>query len=110
MWTLTVRRRGAVERERLPSLDAAVARMESWLDELVLTERRGHERSLARTMTPDELVAVRAELRGPGRRRGGVDLKGDGTSEAYTGRIRRAVVERRPGETSYDALRRALSA
>lgn len=107
---MTVRRRGATERERLPTLEAAVARMEERLDELVLTERRSNERSLGRTLTPAQLVAVRAELRGPRGRRGGVDLRGDGTSEAFTGRVRRVLVERRPGETSYDALRRALQA
>jgi hypothetical protein len=55
-------------------------------------------------------VAARGEVTGPGGVRGGVDLRGDGSTEAFTGRVRRRVVEQRDGETPYDALRRALGA
>jgi hypothetical protein len=55
-------------------------------------------------------VAVRGELAGPGGLRAGVDVRGDGSAEAYTGRWRRRLVERRTGETAYDALRRVLAA
>jgi hypothetical protein len=40
--------------------------------------------------------------------RGGVDVRGDGSAEAFRGRIRKHVVAREPGETAVDALRRAL--
>jgi hypothetical protein len=107
-YTLTVRRRGATERERFDALDEALAALEARLDGLAGAERRSSERGLAHEYGPREQVAVRGEVAGPGGLRGGVDLRGDGSSEAYTGRLRRRLVERRTGETAYEALRRAL--
>jgi hypothetical protein len=40
--------------------------------------------------------------------RAGVDVRGDGSSVPFTGRLLRRQVERRGDETAYDALRRAL--
>jgi hypothetical protein len=108
-YTLTVRRRGATDRERFDSLDAALVALEDRLDGLVRDGRRAEERGLSRSYSPVQQVAARGELSGPGGLRGGVDVRGDGSSEAYTGRLRRRLVERRAGETSYEALRRALS-
>jgi len=109
-YTLTVRRRGATDRERFGSLDEALAALEERLDALARPARRGEERGLSRSYAPVQQVAARGEIAGPGRLRGGVDLRGDGSAEAYTGRLRRRLVDRRAGETAYDALRRALSA
>lgn len=107
-YTVTVRRRGATERERFDSLDAALRALEERLDGLTRPARRGEERGLSRSYAPVQQVAVRGEIAGPGGLRGGVDVRGDGSSEAYTGRLRRRLVERRSGETAYEALRRAL--
>jgi hypothetical protein len=108
-YTLTVRRRGATDRERFASLDEALVALEARLDSLVRSERRGAERGLARDYSPVMQVSVRGEIAGPGGLRGGVDLRGNGSAEAYTGRLRRKLVERRSGETAYEALRRALA-
>ena len=108
-WTLTTRIRGKVENERFDTLEDA-------LDEL---ERRGQTLqgradaemtggSLMRRFEPQDQVSARLELRGPGLK-AGVDVRGDGSAVAFTGRMRRVVVERRDRETAYDALRRALA-
>jgi hypothetical protein len=108
-YKLTVRRRGATARERFASLPEALAALEARLDELTPGQRRGRERGLARELAPVEQVALRGEVAGPGVR-GGVDVRGDGSAEAFTGRWRRVLVAREAGETAYDALRRALGA
>jgi hypothetical protein len=106
-YKLTVRRRGATERERFGSLAAALAALEARLDDLAPGARRRPERTLAREIEPVQQVALRGEIAGPGVR-GGVDVRGDGSAEAFTGRWRRVLVERAPGETAYEALARAL--
>jgi hypothetical protein len=106
-YRLTVRRRGVTDRQRLASLPEALTALEARLDELGPRERRGTERALARELDPVNQVAVRGEIAGPGLR-GGVDVRGDGSLETFTGRWRRTLVEPEPGETAYDALRRAL--
>ena len=107
-YTVTVRRRGATDRERYESLEEALTALEDRLDGLARSERRGSEHGLGRDYAPVMQVAARGELSGPGGLRGGVDLRGDGSAEAFTGRLRRRLVARGTGETAYEALRRAL--
>jgi hypothetical protein len=111
-WRLTVRNGPRVERMRHDTLDAAVDAMEQRMDELAPTARREAIQVFRRRFDAIRQVAVRAEITGPGGLlgglHGGVDLRGDGSAEAYVGRFRRSLVALEPGETAYDGLRRAL--
>lgn len=64
--------------------------------------------TLMRRLDPVEQVVGRLELAGPGRLRAGVDVRGDGSTEAFTGRLRRQLLDQGRRESAYDALRRAL--
>jgi hypothetical protein len=112
-WTLTLRNGPHVERVRCETLDAAVDAMEQRMDELAPGARREAIQVFRRHYDAVRQVAVRAELSGPGgilgRLRGGVDMRGDGSAEAYTGRFKRSLVDLRVGETPYDGLRRVLA-
>jgi hypothetical protein len=59
---------------------------------------------------PAQQVAARLELSGPRGLRAGLDVHGDGSASAYTGRLRRRAVEERREESAYESLRRVVSA
>ena len=65
-----------------------------------------------RRYTPEEQVVARIELAGPERRlasrHAGVDVRGDGSTEAYLGRVRRQPLGVAPGEDAMAAVRKAL--
>jgi hypothetical protein len=111
-WRLTVRDGPRVERMRFETLGETLDALERRLDELAPGVRRRTINVGRRRYDPARQVAVRAEVAGPstgllrGGVRGGVDLRGDGSAEAYTGRLKRALVRPLPGETAYDCLRR----
>ncbi len=112
-WTLTVRDGPHVAHKRYETLAEAVQAMERELDELAPATKRRAVKVPGKRFDAARQVAVRAEIAGPGgfisgAVRGGVDMRGDGSTEAYTGRLRRRLVELQPGETPYDGLRRAL--
>jgi hypothetical protein len=99
-----------VERERFDELDEALRALERYGRDL---EQRADTRPVGggvlRRFEPVHQVMARLELSGPGRLRAGIDVRGDGSSEAFTVCLRRRLVEQRRGESPYDALRRKLS-
>jgi hypothetical protein len=110
-YTLTVRSDARVRKERHGDLEDALDALERIAQELADgADARPAGGTLLRRMEPVQQVVARIELSGPDRLRGGVDVRGDGSSEAFTGRMRRALVEPQGRESTYDALRRALSA
>ena len=106
---VTIRREGRTERFRRDALEPALDLLEFELRALSGSSRRQPASGIARTYEPGELVAVRGEVAGRGVR-AGVDVRGDGTTEAFTGRVRRSIVTPQPGESAYEALRRVLMA
>ncbi len=111
-WTVTARVGGRVSRTRHEALDPALKALEQ--------EARGHSGDTrsepvdlrVRRLDPAEQVTLRIELAGPERMfpsvRAGVDVHGDGSVKAYTGRVRRQVIEPRRRQSAYEALRAAL--
>ena len=109
-YTVTVRSQGTPHKHRFDGLDAALAGLEGEARELAQTaDHRSYGGNLIRRLDPARIVVARLELSGPRHLRAGVDVRGDGSSEAFTGRVRRRVLEQRDGESAFDALKRALS-
>ena len=110
-YTVTIRKRSQVERERFDDLPEALDAVERHGRELeAAADAAPIGGRLMRRIEPVQQVTARLELSGPSRLRAGVDVRGDGSSEAFTGRVRRRLVEQRRGESAYDALRRVLRA
>ena len=109
-FVLTSRVGPKVERDRFRALGEALDAIEARGRALESgAEARPVELKLMRRFEPVQQVVARLELSGPGGLRAGVDVRGDGSAEGYTGRLRRKLVEQRDGESAYDALRRAVS-
>jgi hypothetical protein len=106
---VTVRSGPRVERERYDEVAAALAAVEARgrVLESEADARPVGGRAMRR-IEPQQQVVARVEVAGPRRLRAGVDVRGDGSSEAWTGRVRRRLVEQQRGESPYDALRRLL--
>jgi hypothetical protein len=108
-YTLKVRSGPKVERQRFDELEPALDALEQEMRARSQTERRATVDLRYREFTPVQQVAARGELSGPRGLRAGIDLRGDGSAEAFIGRLRRRLVEQHNGESPYDALRRVLA-
>ena len=91
-----------------PDLDAALSFMEARGRELAASADGQAVDLKVRRIEPVQRVIARLELHGPRRLSAGVDVRGDGSAEAYTGRLRRQVMEQGVNQTPYQALRKAL--
>ncbi len=112
-WRVTVRVGPRVERATHQSLKAALDALEDRAAQLAATTERPALDVRYRTFEPAQQVAARLELAGPQRLlpsvRAGLDVRGDGSSEAYLGRVRRQLVTVHSRETAVQALRRELA-
>jgi hypothetical protein len=102
---LLVRHSGRVARLEAATLPGALELLEREARTIAAGPGRETVDLRARRFTPVQQVSGRVELRGP---RAGIDVRGDGSVEAWTGGWRRRVVAQRDGESAYDALRRVL--
>jgi hypothetical protein len=112
-YRVVVRSGPRVDRLEAGSLDAALELIEERARALAGGPRSAPVELRYKTFEPVQQVAHRLEITGPARPRrvrGGIDVRGDGSVEAWTGRLRRRLVEQQPGESPYAALRRTLEA
>jgi hypothetical protein len=107
VWRIVVRNGPKVEKLRAGDVTEALDVVEREARVLAAGPGRRTVSLRSREFTPQQQVAGRVELAGPGVR-AGIDVRGDGAAEAWTGRLRRRVVEQQERESPYDALRRVV--
>lgn len=105
-WRVVIRERGATRKVDVGTLADAIHEARGAAGG---AERRETATAFVREVAPDAQVVVRVELAGPGRARGGLDVRGDGSWAAWTGRWSKRIVEPGRGEDALDALVRELS-
>jgi len=108
-YKLTVRDGPKVRRQRHDDLESALRALELEVREIASGVRARPIDTKLRRFEPAQQVVARLEVAGPGRLHGGIDVRGDGSTEAFTGRIRRRLVEQRESESAEAALRRTLT-
>jgi len=112
-WRLTVRSGPRVEHSSYEGLDQLLDALEARGRELARSAPDSSVDTKLKRFEPAQQVVARLELSGPERIlpsvRAGVDVRGDGSTEAFRGRIRRAMLEQRADEDAFTVLRRALS-
>jgi hypothetical protein len=112
-WRLTVRAGSSVERSEFDALDRALDALEADGRQLARSAPDKVVDAKIKRFDPDQQVIGRLELSGPERLlasvHAGVDVHGDGSTEAFRGRLRRVMLEQRDGEDAFQALRRSLA-
>lgn len=111
-WKLTVRSGPRVKRASFADLSGALEALEARGREVASSADDAVVDAKFKRFEPQQVVIARLEVAGPERFvpsvRVGVDVHGDGSVEAYRGRVRRQVVDAERGESAYAALRRVL--
>jgi hypothetical protein len=110
-WKVTVRHGSKVGRDKFATLDQALAEARRRVEE-VRREDRLPTISMLREFTPDQRVAARIEISGPGLIRSpeaGLDVMGDGSVIAYTGAIRKEPIEADSLDQAFEHLTGALA-
>jgi hypothetical protein len=95
---LTVREGPRVSRARYERLEEALGALGAHVAQLSMRPGREAIDLRVRRFEPIQLPRVRA----------GVDVRGDGSAEAWTGRASRRVIAQQDGESPVAALRRVL--
>ena len=106
-WKVTVRTGPRVERVTAATAAEALDELLTRTRVAAANARRGTIDLRYRRFEPSEQVVARAELRGPGGLRAGLDVRGDGDVQAWTGRVRRRPLD---GDDPYEAVRSRVSA
>jgi hypothetical protein len=113
-YTVTIRVGSQVTHVRVTTLGEAIDVLQTRLTNLGPAAQLAPQRVLGHEYEPVTQVAARGELSGPSRLmprvHAGADVRGDGSIEAYSGRVRRELVAQQAGETPFEALRRVLGA
>jgi hypothetical protein len=112
-WKLTVRIGPKVKRSSFAAAAEALDELEARAREVARTAPDTVVDARFKRFEPVEQVVARLELAGPERFvpsvRAGVDVRGDGSMEAYRGRVRREVIAERGSENPFTALRRTVT-
>jgi len=106
-WRVTVRIGPEVEKLRAETAEEALDAVELNARAASNTERRETVDMRVRRYEAGDQVAGRVELNGPGVAVG-VDVRGDGGIQAWTGRWRRRPLKLEDGETPFEGLRRVV--
>jgi hypothetical protein len=105
-YRVTIRVGPKVTRSRLDDLDAAITELEGVLRPIAAQTDLPPATAFVREIPADHQIVARGEIAGPKRLRVGVDVRGDGSTQAFEGRVRRASIESEGGEDAFQALRR----
>lgn len=109
-WKVTTRHGPNVGREKFGTLEEAIDDARRRVEE-ISREDRLPAISFIRDFSPEQRVAARLEISGPGLIRsaeGGIDVLGDGSAIAYTGAVRKEPIAADSIEEAFERLRQAL--